>query len=169
MVNEPDGYETRRDTAGVDDEPGIDETLRGLEARLMQASVAAERLLREAAGRAGAAQRGSESERPGADQEPGSVGATSWTEGERRPEGESGSEGGAGSEPGGARLGAQDLELLGRLLERVRDLIPPELERRLGDALRELLLALRALIDWYLERMERQRAEPPEVKDIPIL
>ena len=36
----------------------------------------------------------------------------------------------------------------------------------LGD---ELLLAVRALIDWYLARMERDRPERSEVKDIPIL
>ena len=118
---------------------------------MTQASVAAERLLREAAEKVGAAERGSE---------PDPLGTTDR---------ESESEGGSGSEPGGARLRPQDLELLGRLLERVRDLIPPELQRRLADALRELLLALRALIDWYLERMERRRGDPPEVKDIPIL
>ena len=36
-------------------------------------------------------------------------------------------------------------------------------------ALRELLLALRALIDWYLERLERRREQSVEVQDIPIL
>ncbi len=40
-----------------------------------------------------------------------------------------------------------------QLLQALRDLIPPELQRRLAEALRELLLALRALIDWYLERL----------------
>ncbi len=35
--------------------------------------------------------------------------------------------------------------------------------------MRELLLALRALIDWYLERVEQRRREPAEVQDIPIL
>jgi hypothetical protein len=55
------------------------------------------------------------------------------------------------------------------LIRALRDLIPPELQRRLAEALREVLLAIRALIDWYLERMERRRAEPAEVQDIPIL
>ena len=36
-------------------------------------------------------------------------------------------------------------------------------------ALREVLQALRDLLDWYLERLDRQRAEPAEVQDIPIL
>ena len=62
----------------------------------------------------------------------------------------------------------RDLELLLGIVQSVRDLVPPELQRRLAEALRELLLALRALIDWYLERVERRRAEPAEVEDIPI-
>ena len=62
-----------------------------------------------------------------------------------------------------------DVELLAHLLQSLRDLIPPELQERLATALHELLLALRALIDWYVERMERRRAQPTEVEDIPIL
>jgi len=60
-------------------------------------------------------------------------------------------------------------DLLVQLVQTLRELIPPELQRRLAEALRELLLALRALIDWYLERAERRRAQPAEVQDIPIL
>ena len=72
----------------------------------------------------------------------------------------------AGSE-GEAR---SDLELLTQVIQSVRDLIPPELERRLAAALRELLLAIRALIDWYLERSERPPSSPGAggVQDIPI-
>ena len=51
----------------------------------------------------------------------------------------------------------------------LRDRIPPELQRRLGEALREVLLALRALIDWYLERTERRGHAPAEMRDIPIV
>jgi hypothetical protein len=54
------------------------------------------------------------------------------------------------------------------LLDAVRELVPPELQRRIGDALRELLLAVRALIDWYLERAADGRAAATEVEDIPI-
>lgn len=61
-----------------------------------------------------------------------------------------------------------DLDLLMQVVNSLRDLIPPELQRRLAEAMRELLLALRALIDWYLERSERRRAGPAEVQDIPI-
>jgi hypothetical protein len=61
-----------------------------------------------------------------------------------------------------------DLELLTQLLQSLRDLVPPELERRLAEALRELLLALRALIDFYLERLGKRSPQPTEVEDIPI-
>jgi hypothetical protein len=65
--------------------------------------------------------------------------------------------------------GDSDLEALITLARSVRDLIPPELQQRLINALREVLQALRDLLDWYLERLDRQRAEPAEVQDIPIL
>lgn len=61
-----------------------------------------------------------------------------------------------------------DLEVLTQLLQSLRDLVPPELERRLAEALRELLLALRALIDFYLERINKRGTEATEVEDIPI-
>jgi hypothetical protein len=72
---------------------------------------------------------------------------------------------GADERPGLGR----DLELLLQLLRSFRDLIPPELQQRLAEALRELLVALRAVIDSYLERVEQRRAAPAEVQDIPIL
>jgi hypothetical protein len=50
----------------------------------------------------------------------------------------------------------------------LRDLVPPELQRRLADALRELLVAIRALLDWYIERLECERPASGEVEDIPI-
>ena len=43
--------------------------------------------------------------------------------------------------------------------------MPPELSRQVLDALRELLLAVRALLDWYIERLD---AAPAAVEDIPI-
>jgi hypothetical protein len=68
----------------------------------------------------------------------------------------------------GSSVGA-DAELLLGILASVRDRIPPDLQQRLAEALRDVLQALRALIDWYLERSERQSSEPAEVRDIPIL
>jgi hypothetical protein len=73
----------------------------------------------------------------------------------------------AGEEPRSS-FGA-DADLLLGLLVALRDRIPPELQQRLAEALRELLLAVRALIDWYLERSDRKRSGPSDVEDIPIL
>jgi hypothetical protein len=61
-----------------------------------------------------------------------------------------------------------DVELLAELIQSVRELVPDELEQRLRGALRELLLTLRALIDFYLERLERRESGPAEMEDIPI-
>jgi hypothetical protein len=63
-----------------------------------------------------------------------------------------------------------DLHGLLTLGHLVRGLVPHELQEQLAAVVRELLLALRALIDWYLDRVEaRRRAAPVEVQDIPIL
>jgi hypothetical protein len=69
----------------------------------------------------------------------------------------------------GVPSSAADLEPLLQLVEALRGLVPPELQRRLAAAIRELLLALRALIDWYLERLEQRDRQPADVQDIPIL
>ena len=59
----------------------------------------------------------------------------------------------------------QALAALGELL---RSLVPAELQGRLLELVRQLLLAVRALIDWYLERLERSAEARVEVEDIPI-
>jgi hypothetical protein len=61
-----------------------------------------------------------------------------------------------------------DLQALAGLLDTARTSVPPELARQLAEAARELLIALRALIDWWIERLERPPATPVEVQDIPI-
>jgi len=53
------------------------------------------------------------------------------------------------------------------LLDAMRRGLPRELEEQFSGLIREILLTLRALIDWYLERLERRPAEP-QVEDIPI-
>jgi hypothetical protein len=53
------------------------------------------------------------------------------------------------------------------LLDGMRRAAPRELEEQVTKLIREFLLTLRALIDWYLERLDRPRREP-EVEDIPI-
>jgi hypothetical protein len=42
-----------------------------------------------------------------------------------------------------------------------------ELDAALRTLVREFLLTLRSLIDWYLERLDRPRREP-QVEEIPI-
>jgi hypothetical protein len=70
--------------------------------------------------------------------------------------------------PGGRPESAwPDLSQLTALVEGLRGAVPPELARQLADALRELLLALRAVLDWYIARLEPP--EPPnDVQDIPV-
>ena len=46
--------------------------------------------------------------------------------------------------------------------------MPPDVARQLANAARELLLALRALIDWWIARLEHEPEGPVEVQDIPI-
>jgi hypothetical protein len=53
------------------------------------------------------------------------------------------------------------------MLDGMRRMAPRELEDQLTNLIREFLLTLRSLIDWYLERLDRQPQEP-RVEDIPI-
>jgi hypothetical protein len=131
--------------------PGsAEDALRRLEQRLDRASEAAERLMAEAAGvgnRSGGEPSGGEP----SGGEPGKPPPAGW------------------QIPEDGRAGTAELDPLVALVQALRDLVPPELQRRLVAAIRELLLALRALIDWYLERLERRREQAVEVQDIPIL
>ena len=68
-------------------------------------------------------------------------------------------------EPG--RAPAADPAALFDLLDGLRRAAPRELDEQLTKLIREFLLTLRSLIDWYLERLERPRRDP-EVEDIPI-
>lgn len=65
-----------------------------------------------------------------------------------------------------------DLAAIMALLESVRGAVPDELSTQLAEALRELLLALRALIDWYIDRLEGltsgRAPRDRDVEDIPI-
>jgi hypothetical protein len=63
--------------------------------------------------------------------------------------------------------GSPDPAALFVLLDGLRRVAPRELDDQVTKLIREFLLTLRALIDWYLERLDRPRREP-EVEDIPI-
>jgi hypothetical protein len=129
-----------------DDERDVVGDLRG---HIDAAHAAADRLVREAQSRAEAADRAFR-------ERLSDVPERGWAVGdEHRP-----------PEPG-----PSELQLVLRLLESVRDVIPPELTAQVAEAVRELLLAVRALIDWYLERLEHAgdaAADSGRVEDIPI-
>jgi hypothetical protein len=122
-----------------------EDALRAVRAHLDDAHAAADRLVREA-------QRQAE-EAAGGEPERERVPPRGW----QTP--------GAGAAPS-----APDLQAILALIEAVRDAVPPELSRQLAEALRDLLVALRALLDWYIERL----GEPApgrgrvEVEDIPL-
>jgi hypothetical protein len=60
-----------------------------------------------------------------------------------------------------------DLSALLAVLEALRRAIPAELQDQFTTLQRELLLTIRALIDWYLERLDKPELAP-QVEDIPI-
>ena len=63
---------------------------------------------------------------------------------------------------------AFDLSQLTALIESLRGVVPPELARQLAEALRQLLLALRAVLDWYIARLEPDETPERDVQDIPV-
>lgn len=63
---------------------------------------------------------------------------------------------------------AGELQALVALLELVRGLIPRELQQQFLELVRELLVLVRALVDWWLERLDRERGREVEIEDIPI-
>jgi len=179
----PQGREPR----GVPGSGSTEDTLRRLEQRLDQASAAAERLMAQAA--AAAARAGNPAAGAGRSQGAGNPGP-----GAGNPGPEAGNPGPGAGNPGpeaseshdagdprdppaagwqtaeeSSRGHTSELDPFVALVQAMRDLIPPDLQQRLIAALREVLLALRALIDWYLERIERRREQGVEIQDIPIL
>jgi hypothetical protein len=67
-----------------------------------------------------------------------------------------------------------EVQELAALLQALRDLVPAELEQQLRDVIREVLLLVRALLDWWVERMGEPGAPAPSARrgpagqDIPI-
>jgi len=70
-------------------------------------------------------------------------------------------------DPPPPRGSGPDLAPLFAIAEALRRGLPGELQAQFTSLLREVLLTLRALIDWYLERLDRSQRKP-EVEDIPI-
>jgi hypothetical protein len=75
---------------------------------------------------------------------------------------------GGGAGTGGAAVGGEIAALLA-LVEAVREAVPADLLERVVALARELLLAVRALVDYAVGRLESREVPPAEVEDIPIL
>jgi hypothetical protein len=74
-------------------------------------------------------------------------------------------------DPGAApAAGGLDPTALLALIELVRDSVPPELSQQLAEAVRDLLVALRALLDHAIERLGAPApgSAGVEVEDIPL-
>jgi hypothetical protein len=64
-----------------------------------------------------------------------------------------------------------DVTALLALIEGLRGTVPPELARQLTDALRDLLIAIRAILDYTIERLDQPAGGSDardDVEDIPI-
>jgi hypothetical protein len=73
-----------------------------------------------------------------------------------------------GAGDGGPRLGpGPDLRPLFALIDVMRSALPAELRDQFNSLVREVLLTLRALIDWYLEKLPGEK-KGSQVEDIPI-
>ena len=71
--------------------------------------------------------------------------------------------------PSTAGEATTEMQALVALLRSLLDLLPPDLRHQVNELIRQLLLVLRALIDWLVDRLERgPRGAAPEVEDIPI-
>jgi hypothetical protein len=137
---EPPGGPERAGEEG----PGRPDPLEALSERVRRAQETAERLVQEANAEA---QRAAEEGVRGAQRPP--------PRGYAVPEDE-------------RRSTTADLQALVALLDLGRTLVPAELREQIAELVREILLLVRAIVDWYLERLDRQRKQPVEVQDIPI-
>lgn len=69
---------------------------------------------------------------------------------------------------------SEELQSLAAVLEAVRSLVPPELQQQVTEIIRQILLLIRAILDWWVDRLDQRvrspaAAEPAEVEDIPVL
>jgi hypothetical protein len=73
---------------------------------------------------------------------------------------------------------ADEVHALAELVRALRELVPSELQGQVSEVLRQVLLLVRALIDWWVDRLEVEGAPaasaadgggaPPRVQDVPI-
>jgi hypothetical protein len=159
-------------------DPAPDEPLEALRVRLEATQQAAERLVRETAefanaqraeaGNPGPAPPPTEPGNPGPERpraEPGNPGAER-PRAERIPPNGWEAPGREGPPSGQA---TSELQALAGLLETLRGVLPEDIQRQVTEIMRQLLLLVRALIDWWIARMDRDaRGRDVFVQDIPI-
>lgn len=82
---------------------------------------------------------------------------------------------GVGEEPPpGMRTGYErealrdDVASMAQLVQSLVDLVPEDLREQVYEILRQILLLLRALIDWLVDRLPQVRGGTPVVEDIPV-
>lgn len=75
--------------------------------------------------------------------------------------------------PGEHATTTEEVRALAALLESLHALVPEELQQQLAEVVRQVLLLLRALIDWWVDRLEgpardTSPASAEGAQDIPI-
>jgi hypothetical protein len=146
-------------------DPAPDEPLEALRIRLEATQRAAERLVRETAEFA-SAERGATGD-PGSGK-PGTGNPGAGKPGAGKPR--AGRVPPSGWEaPPSAKEASGELQALTGLFETLRSVLPEDIQRQVTEVVRQLLLLIRALIDWWIARMDRDgRGKDVAVQDIPI-
>jgi hypothetical protein len=168
----------------VDQDP-----LETLREQVRAATEAAERLVREVGDASGSAQGGSPAGREPLSGTRRAASDPPTRPGERRARAVRGAAGSWPPRPSAApserRAGASvppagwdsrresettaELQALASVLQSLRDLLPADLQEQLTEVIRQVLLLLRALIDWVVMRLERgEPGREVPVEDIPI-
>lgn len=74
--------------------------------------------------------------------------------------------------PRSAETAGGEVDALVALLTTMRDVLPPELRAQLAELARQFLVFVRAVLDWWIGRLEQRPTPPPaahgEPEDIPI-
>ena len=93
--------------------------------------------------------------------------AAAAAERERRERGGAPPRGWAATSSGDRDAG--DLAAVAALADAVRGVLPRDLERAVLELLRQLLIAARALLEWWIWRLDQRSQEPEiEIEDIPV-
>jgi uncharacterized protein (DUF2267 family) len=74
--------------------------------------------------------------------------------------------------PHSAEKANDEIDALIAVIGSIRDLLPPELRAQLAEIVRQILVFVRAVLDWWIDRVERESGgrdgSRDDVEDIPI-